>query len=177
MIFRNLSRFLIAVIDSFYAGGNRRQYFIGNSIYPFGQLGDRQICSEDFHLVTLFAVDIGDIDHTYIHTYIAYIGGFFPIYHAIAVTIAEFSIQPIGIAYGQGCYARRTCQHPFTAVPHRFVGIDVVYLQNYCLQRGYWVQCGIICYGRYAIQTYSKTHHVVLNIQKAFGTGAVAYMS
>ena len=134
----------IAVIYSFYSFRYRCQHLVWYRLKPLGNCGYRQIGAEDFNAVSLVAVDICDINHTDIHTDIAYIGRFLPVDNAVSPAVAEPAVQAVGISYGQCRDARIARQHTLAAVANRLVGRNIVYLQNDALQCRYRLKVPVL---------------------------------
>lgn len=63
-------------LDSAWNGGH---YFVRDGAKDGGQLGNRRVFSEDRHGVSDLAIDTGNVEHTHIHTYIAYGRDAFPV--------------------------------------------------------------------------------------------------
>ena len=58
-----------------------------------------QVLAENLYSIALVAINVGDIDHTYIHADVAYIWRFLAVYDAVASAIAELTVQTVGISY------------------------------------------------------------------------------
>ena len=70
---------LIAVIYSFYSLRYRCEYFIRYCFQPIGNGCYWQVWSEYLNGIALLTVDVGNVNHVHVHTYIADVGCFLAI--------------------------------------------------------------------------------------------------
>ncbi len=112
-------------INSLNSVADACQHLVWNGAKGIAEHSDRQVVAKDFHLVTLLAVDVGHVNHADIHADVTHIVGFLPIHQTIAATIAEMTIEAVGIANRNGSNAAVTFQDGATritnAVPLRHI--------------------------------------------------------
>jgi len=60
------------------------------------------VLAKDLYLIALLTGDVGNIDEGYVHTDITYVVGLLTVYQAVAVAIAQVTVQTIGIANRNG---------------------------------------------------------------------------
>ena len=76
------------IIDALYAIANARQYLVRYRFESITQDRDRQMWAENFHTIALLAENVGNVDHTNVHTNIAYVIGLPAIDQAVGTPIA-----------------------------------------------------------------------------------------
>ena len=91
--------------------------------------------TEDLYAVALVAVNVGDINHAYVHADVAHVRSLLTIHDAVSQSIAEASVETVGIANGDGGDARGAYQLSASAVAYRFRFGYLMYLQYGALQR------------------------------------------
>ena len=86
--------------------------------------------AEDFNAVSLFTVDICNVNHRYIHTDITHIFGFLPIDKAVTTAVAEPSVKTICITYRDSGNQTVTLKIGLSAVTDAFTCRKLVYLKD-----------------------------------------------
>ena len=114
-------------------------------------------------------VGIGDIDHAGIHTDIANDLATVAINHDLATTIAEMTVQAVGITDRDNRDAGIALYIAHPAVADGIACRNVLYLQDSRLQRTYIMQ-DLICKRIDTIQSDTQTYHVELSTRITFAT-------
>ena len=132
--------------------------------------------AEDFHLVTLLTVDTRDIDHRHVHTDIPYVLRLLTVDETIAVTVAEMTVQTVGIADRNGCNHGVVLYLSLTTVSHRLTGRYTAQLQDGGLQRRHGGKDTVIA-GIDTIEADAQTTHVHLALREVLDAGGVVHVS
>ena len=93
---------LILEINAFYAVADAGEDLVGDGIEHIAENSYGQVLAEDLYLVALLTGDVGNIDEGYVHTDITNVFGFLTVDEAVAVAIAQVTVQTIGIANRNG---------------------------------------------------------------------------
>ena len=105
-------------VDTLDTVGDSREDFVGDGVDDVAEDGDRQVFAKDLHLITLQTRDVGDINHRHIHTDIAHVLCLLAMHQAVAMTIAEVTVQTVGLANRYGGNHRVALDFAFTTVAH-----------------------------------------------------------
>ena len=122
---------------------------------------NRKVGSEYLYAVTLLALYVGDIDHTYIHAYVAHIIGFLAVDQAVGVAVAQMAVQTVGITNRYGGYARVSGYLALTAVTHGLTLFQLADLQYGGLEGTYGLQ-RLVVKRVDAVKTQTQTYHVIV---------------
>ena len=167
---------LLLDVDALDAVADTREDFVGDGVEGIAENGDWELVAKDDHLVALFAVDTCDVNHANIHADVADIWGFLSIDQAVAMTVAQMTVESVGITDGYGSYAAVAIHKTLSAVANGLPRAHITYLKNGGLQCrdvvqhlvGSWID---------AVESKSKTHHVEMVLWEMLNTGRVADMA
>ena len=90
---------LILEINALYSVADACKYLVRDGVEDIRQYGDGKVVTEYLNAVTLVAVYSRDVYHGHVHTDIAYILCLLPVDKAVAVAVAQMSVESVGIAY------------------------------------------------------------------------------
>ena len=95
---------IISVLEiyAFYPVADTSEHLVWYGVEHVGEYGYGQIVTEYLHGVALMAVYARDIYHRNVHTYIAHILRTLASYDTVAVAVAQFAVQSVGISYRYG---------------------------------------------------------------------------
>ena len=93
---------LLLDVDALDAVADRGKNFVGDGVESFAEDGDGQFVAEDDGLVAFLTVDACDINHTHVHADVADIRRFLTVDQTVAMTVAQVTVEPVCIAYGDG---------------------------------------------------------------------------
>ena len=116
---------LVLIIDSLYTVADASKHLIRYCVDSIRQHCNWQFLAKENNLIALFAVDISNVNHRNIHADIAHILGFLAVDKAIAVAVAEMSVQSIGITYRNSSNTRVACQSSAAAVSYGLIGRNI----------------------------------------------------
>ena len=125
----------ILEVDALNTIGYSGEDFVGDGVDLIAEDSDGQVLTENLHLVTLLTGDICYIDHRHIHTDITHVLGLLTTYEAVAVTIAEVTVQTVGIANRYGCYHGVALYLSLTTVANGIASGNMTELEDSGLQR------------------------------------------
>ena len=130
---------LLAPVAALDAGGERRQHLVGNGVEGCAEgLDGARLFAEDEHFVPLGDLGhLGDVDHTGIHTHVAYGRAEDAVHGDRIGAIAEPTAEAIGIAYrddGEACGALRQAA---AAIADTFARGELSQLQDDGREAGY----------------------------------------
>lgn len=126
-------------VDALNTGTDAGENLVRDGAEGIGEDGDGEVVAEDFRHVALFAVNISDVYHADIHTDIAYVFCFLAVDETVAVAVAEMTVETIGIAYRDGCYAAVASEGGAATVTYGVTCRYVANLEYGGLEGGYIV--------------------------------------
>ena len=109
---------LILKVDTLDTVGDGREDFVGDGIDDVTEDSNGQMFAKDLHLITLQTRDVGDVDHRHIHTDIAHVLCLLTMHQAIAMTVAQMTVQTVCLANRYGSNHRVALDFTFTTVAH-----------------------------------------------------------
>ena len=126
---------LVLIVNSLHAVADARKHLIRYGVDGIGERSHRQFFAEDDNLIALCAVDVRNVNHSYVHADIAHVLSLLAVYETETVTVAEMAVQSVGVADRYRSDARVARELAASAVAHCLVCWHIVYLKNRCLQR------------------------------------------
>ena len=118
------------IIDALYAIANARQYLVRYRFEGITQDRDGQMWAKNFHTIALLAGNVGDVDHTNVHTNIAYVIGLAPIDQAVGMPITQMAIQSVGIPDRDSSDAGITLEEALPTIADGLAGLHIADLEN-----------------------------------------------
>ena len=124
--------------------------------------------SEDGHFVAFLTGYVGDIKEAHVHADAAYDGHLPTVYSNATITIAQMTVEPVGIADRYDGDARRTLRYPATVVANRVAFRNVLELRYLGLETADGLKMALyVGLGGNAIETDAQTDHVHLCLGEA----------
>ena len=167
---------LVLIIDSLYAVADASKHLIRYCVDSIRQHCNWQFLAKENNLIALFAVDISNVNHRNIHADIAHILGFLAVDKAIAVAVAEMSVQSIGITYRNSSNTRVACQSSAAAVSYGLIGGNIMNLQDCSLQRCHVIYHRVVA-RVVSIQSQSQSAHIELSFREVLNASRIVDMS
>jgi len=164
------------VIDALHAVADARKHLVGDGVELVGEHGDGQMVAEDLHTVSLATGDIGHIDHADVHADVAHIVGTLPIDEAVAVAVAQMSVETVGIAYRDSSNDAIAIDERMAAVADTRTGRHMAKLEDGGLQRRDIVE-DVVRARIDAIEANAKTAHVELAVAEMVDARGVVDMT
>ena len=121
-------------IHSLYSVADACQYLVRDSVESIGENSYREVVAEDLYAVTFLTWYVGHVNHTDIHADISDIFCLLAVYETIAMTIAEMTVEAVGIADRDSCDNAVLFKDGATAVTYAFSCRNLTDLENGCLQ-------------------------------------------
>jgi len=149
----------VLIVHSLYTVGNACQNLIRNGIENIRQDSDWKLIAENDGFIAFLAVDVCDINHAHIHTDVSHVGCLLSVDQAIAMSVAQMTVQAVGISDRNGSDAGIACENSFPAVAYGVVSRHIVNLQDGGLQGGDIVQ-HLVGKRVDAVESDSQTYHV-----------------
>lgn len=110
---------LFLEINALYSLTHGSKHFVGNGSEHITQHRYGQVVAENLYRITLFAINVGHVYHTHIHTNITDVRSFLPVNQTIAMAAAQMTVEPVSIANRNGCNTAFARQMTTTTVAHR----------------------------------------------------------
>ena len=167
---------LILEINAFYAVADAGEDLVGDGVENIAKHRHRQVLAEDLYLIALLTRDIGDINQSYVHTDITNVFGLLTVYQAVAVAIAQVTVQTIGIANRNGGNDRIAIELALATVTNGLGLRHLAHLQDGGLQRADGMENAVIARID-TIQTETQTAHIQLAIGEVLDAGRVVDMA
>lgn len=89
---------LILEVNPLHAVAYGGEYFVWNGVDGVGECRDGEVLAEDLHAVALVTLEACDVNHCHIHTYITDVVGLLTVDETVAVTVAEVTVETVGVA-------------------------------------------------------------------------------
>lgn len=164
----------ILEIDALHAVRDTCQHLVGNGVKCIAEHRDGQVIAEDFDHVAFMAGNVRHVNHGHVHADVSHILCLLAIDQAVAMTIAQPTVQSIGITNGYSTYEAVAVKHCTTAVANRVARLHMAKLQDGGLERADAFQQGVIAaIGLYSIQADAEAAHVELPFREMLDTGRV----
>ena len=132
--------------------------------------------AEDLHLVALLTVNARDIDHGHIHTDIAYVLRLLAVYQAIAVAIAQVTVQAVGIAYGDGSNHGVMVYRALTAIAYCLSSLHLPHLEDGGLEGADGMENAVVAWV-HAIEPDAQATHIHLSLREMLDAGRVVHVA
>ena len=167
---------LILEINAFYTVADAGEDLIGDGFEHIAEHGNGQVLAKDLYLIALLTGDVGDINQSHVHTDITHILGLLTVDEAVAVAIAQTTVQAIGIANRYGSDDRIASQLALATVTHGFALGYLVHLQNGGLEGADGMENAVVARID-TIQAETQTAHIQLAIGEVLDTSRVVDMA
>ena len=168
--------YLVLEINAFDAVADARKHLVRDGVEHIAKHSDGQMLAKNLNLIALLTRDIGDINQRYIHTDITYVLGLLTIDEAIAMAIAQVTIQTIGIANRYGGDDGIAIELALATIAHGLALRHSAHLENGGLKRRNGVENAIVAWIN-AIEAKAQTTHIHLAIGEVLDASRVVHVA